>query len=234
MASSRPPRVRAYIGLGGNVGDAASALAAGVRAIEALPRVRLRAVSRLYATAPWGVVDQREFRNAVVVVETRLPPLELLAALKDMERAAGRSDGPRWGPRRLDLDLLVYGRHRITLERPPAARSLDADHDPERATRLLEVPHRDAGERLFVLAPLADLAPRLVPPGWHETVESARRRVAEREPAGSVRPVAHWDVMARGWAARQVIADVRPTRRRRTRRLSPSGAAGAPRGRRPR
>ena len=67
----------------------------------------------------------------------------------------------------------VFGRHRISVDRPPAARSIDADVDPAKAAKRLEVPHRDLGERLFVLAPLADLAPRLVPPGWHETVGDA-------------------------------------------------------------
>jgi 2-amino-4-hydroxy-6-hydroxymethyldihydropteridine diphosphokinase len=202
MAASRPPRVRAYIGLGGNVGDAATTLADGIRSIAALPGVRLRAVSRLYATAPWGVVDQPEFRNAVVAVETRLPPLELLAALKELERAAGRSDGPRWGPRSLDLDLLVYGRRRLAVERPPEARSLDADRDAARAARLLDVPHRDAGERLFVLAPLADVVPGLVPPGWGRTVETARRRVAASAPPNSVRAIARWDGPTGRWRGR--------------------------------
>jgi 2-amino-4-hydroxy-6-hydroxymethyldihydropteridine diphosphokinase len=210
MAASPRPRVRAYIGLGGNVGDAEAALAAGVRAVAALPGVRLRAVSRLYATAPWGVVDQPEFRNAVVAIETRMAPLELLTALKGVERAAGRRAGPRWGPRPLDLDLLVYGRQRIAVERPSDARSLDADRDTERAARLLEVPHRDAGERLFVLAPLADLAPRLVPPGWSTTVETARRRVAATEPDESVRPIGAWDGSAGTWWVSRAAAAAAP------------------------
>jgi len=70
---------------------------------------------------------------------------------------------------------------------PPGARSIDAGHDPEKASRLLEVPHPRMAERLFVLAPLADIAPRLVPPGWHETIESARRRRAAIEGPDAVR-----------------------------------------------
>jgi 2-amino-4-hydroxy-6-hydroxymethyldihydropteridine diphosphokinase len=199
MAASRSRRVRAYIGLGGNVGDPEATLAGAVRALAALPDVGLRAVSPLYATAPWGVTDQPEFRNAVVAVDTRRGPLDLLVALKDLERAAGRTVGARWGPRPLDLDLLVYGRRRLALERPASGRSLEADRDPERATRLLEVPHRDAAHRLFVLAPLADLAPGLRPPGWGETVETARRRVAAAEPAGTVRRLGDWDAANRRW-----------------------------------
>jgi 7,8-dihydro-6-hydroxymethylpterin-pyrophosphokinase len=85
------------------------------------------------------------------------------------------------------------------VERPPEARSIDAAADPDKAARRLEVPHRDARERLFVLAPLADLAPGLVPPGWSETVESARRRVAAGEPADAVRVVGSWDEVRGRW-----------------------------------
>ena len=99
----------------------------------------------------------------------------------------------------LDLDLLVYGHQRIHLERPPEARSLEAETDPTKAARLLEVPHRDLGERLFVLAPLADLAPRLVPPGWHETVATRRRAVAATEAPDAVRLDGTWDPGRRAW-----------------------------------
>jgi 7,8-dihydro-6-hydroxymethylpterin-pyrophosphokinase len=86
----------------------------------------------------------------------------------------------------------------VALERRSEARSLDADRDPAKATRWLEVPHRDLGRRLFVLAPLADLAPRLVPPGWDRTVETRRRLVASAEPPDSVRAVARWEGGAQG------------------------------------
>lgn len=192
MPHRRPRRVRAYIGLGANLGNPAATLARVVIDLDGVSGLRVRGVSRLYATAPWGVADQPEFRNAVVAVDTTLEPLALLGELKRLEAAAGRVAGERWGPRLLDLDLLVHGRARVALERPPEARSLDAEVDPARAARLLEVPHRDLGRRLFVLAPLADLAPRLVPPGWHETVATRRRSVAEGEPPDAVRPVATW------------------------------------------
>jgi 2-amino-4-hydroxy-6-hydroxymethyldihydropteridine diphosphokinase len=158
-----------------------------------LPGASLRGVSALYATAPVGVTDQPTFYNAVVAIDVPLGPdpatgaLALLVAVKRLERAFGRRDRERWGPRELDLDLLVFGRHRIDVERPAEARSAD----PSRPTDLV-VPHRLAGERLFVLAPLADLAPRLVPPGWRETVETARRRREAVEGADAVRPIASW------------------------------------------
>jgi 2-amino-4-hydroxy-6-hydroxymethyldihydropteridine diphosphokinase len=198
-------RVRAYIGLGANVGDAATTLAWAVEAIAGLPRVRLRGVSPLYVTAPWGVTDQPDFHNAVVAVDVPAGPdpaagaLELLGELKMLERIGGRRVRGRWGPRELDLDLLVFGRHRILVDRPAEARSIEEAVDPDKAARRLEVPHRDAGERLFVLAPLADLAPRLLPPGWDETVETRRRRMAATEPAEAVRMIARWDATRRGW-----------------------------------
>jgi 2-amino-4-hydroxy-6-hydroxymethyldihydropteridine diphosphokinase len=198
--------IRAYIGLGANLGDAAQSLANGIAALDALPGVAVRAVSRLYATAPWGLTDQPVFRNAAVAVDVRGDPgdpesgaLALLGSLKRLEREGGRRPRERWGPREIDLDLLVYGRHRIDVERSPDARSTDAPIDSAKAAKRLEVPHRDLGKRLFVLAPLADLAPRLVPPGWHETIESRRRHIAAAETPGSVRPVGEWDPTRRRW-----------------------------------
>jgi 2-amino-4-hydroxy-6-hydroxymethyldihydropteridine diphosphokinase len=198
-------RVRAYIGLGANVGDPERTLGEAVHALAAIPGARLRGVSRLYATAPVGLTDQPDFRNAVVALDAPAGDdpgtgaLAMLTRLKDLERAFGRRRRRRWGPRELDLDLLVFGRSRIKLERPDAARSMDAATDPVKAAQLLEVPHPAAADRLFVLAPLADLAPRLVPPGWHETVETARRRQAVIEGPTAVRPVGTWDIGMGGW-----------------------------------
>jgi 2-amino-4-hydroxy-6-hydroxymethyldihydropteridine diphosphokinase len=200
--------VRAYIGLGANVGDAAATLAGAVVSLDDLPAVRVRGVSRLYATEPWGVPDQPEFRNAAVALDMTVlgtdptaAALVLLGRLKTLERAAGRRRRRRWGPRELDLDLLVFGRHRISVERPAEARSVDAESDPAKAAKRLEIPHRDLGKRLFVLAPLADVSPRLVPPGWSDTVETRRRRLAATEPPGSVRVVGVWDADRRAWRA---------------------------------
>ncbi len=200
----RAPRVRAYVGLGSNLGDAAATLAAGIRVLAALPGVRLVAVSRLYATAPVGVVDQPEFRNAVVALDVPAGPgpatgaLALLVALKGLERAFGRGAGERWGPRELDLDILVLGRHAIRVERPAAARS----DEPARADAgWLIVPHAAAKERLFVLAPLADLAPGLRPPGWGETVATACARAEGSEGPQAVRAIAHWDARDGAWTA---------------------------------
>jgi 2-amino-4-hydroxy-6-hydroxymethyldihydropteridine diphosphokinase len=195
--------VRAYVGLGANLGDAAGTLAAGIHALGALHGARLVGVSRLYATAPVGVLDQPEFRNAVVALDVPAGPdpptgaLALLVALKGLERAFGRRERERWGPRELDLDLLVFGSHEIRVERPAEARS----DDPTRSlVQWLEVPHAGARERLFVLAPLADLAAGLRPPGWGETVARARARAATAEGPGAARPIAAWDPASGSWA----------------------------------
>ena len=180
-------RVRSYIGLGANVGDAQATLTDAVAALGALPGTRLRGVSRLYRTTPVGVTDQPDFLNGVVALDAPAGAdavsgaTELLVALKELERRFGRRRRGRWGPRELDLDLLVFGRARLAIERPPEGVPLSAAVDPGAAARLLEVPHPAMPDRLFVLAPLADLAPGLVPPGWHETVGTAamRRRAIE-------------------------------------------------------
>lgn len=202
--------VRAYVGLGGNVGDAERTLTAAVHALGALHDVRLRGVSRLYATAPVGVTDQTEFRNAVVALDVPAGPdpergaLALLLALKGLERAFGRQARQRWGPRELDLDLLLFGERRLRVQRPVAVR----DQDPARSgdVRWLEVPHPSAAERLFVLAPLADLAPDLLPPGWTETVAVACRRRADIEGHAAVRPLGTWSATDDRWLPGEMAA----------------------------
>ena len=210
-------RVRAYIGLGANVGNTVDTLTAAVHALAALPRVRLAGVSRLYATLPVGVTDQPEFRNAVVALDVPSGPdpvtgaLALLVALKGLERAFGRRHGPRWGPRALDLDLLVFGRHAIRAERPLEASSSDRARSGDTdwaGAQWLAVPHASAHERLFVLAPLADLAPGLRPPGWGESVATARKRAELREGPAAVRPIAEWDQATRAWEPQDPAAVV--------------------------
>jgi 2-amino-4-hydroxy-6-hydroxymethyldihydropteridine diphosphokinase len=191
-------RVRAYIGLGANVGDARATLTGAVAALGALPGARLRAVSRLYRTRPVGVEDQADFLNAVAALDVPAGPdpatgaTALLVALKQLERAFGRRKGRRWGPRELDLDLLLFGRARLAIERPPAGMPATAAVDPGAAARLLELPHPSMAERLFVLAPLAEIAPRLVPPGWRTTVGTAARARESIEGPGAVEAIATW------------------------------------------
>jgi 2-amino-4-hydroxy-6-hydroxymethyldihydropteridine diphosphokinase len=180
--------VRAYVGLGANLGDREATLAAAVGAIEGTAGLRVRAVSPLYATRPVGPPGQPEYRNAVAAVDVRAygPPeaaaVGLLRTLKAIEQTFGRKPRRRWAPREIDLDLLIFGRHAFSVANPP-----------------LTVPHPLARERLFVIAPLRDLVPRLRPPGWHETVESAYRRQLSVEGRDAVRLVGTWDAAASRW-----------------------------------
>jgi 2-amino-4-hydroxy-6-hydroxymethyldihydropteridine diphosphokinase len=192
--------VRAYLGLGANLGDAQATLVWAVGAISGSAGVRVRRVSRLYATRPVGVEDQPTFYNAAVSLDVRVATgfvddaLRLLERLKALEREAGRRHRRRWGPRELDIDLLIFGRHAIHVPRTEAARS----SDPARAdVQWLDVPHEAAAERAFVLAPLADLAPGLVPPGWGVSVAVALRRQLALEGSDAIRVVGDW-VAARG------------------------------------
>jgi 2-amino-4-hydroxy-6-hydroxymethyldihydropteridine diphosphokinase len=138
---------RAYVGVGTNLGDRAAMVRAAVERLRAEPGVEVVAVSSVRETDPVGILDQPPFLNAAVRVETDLSARELLDRLLGIERRLGRTrEGPRFGPRTIDLDLLVYGDARI--EEPG-----------------LEVPHPRLHERLFALEPLADLDPDLVVPG---------------------------------------------------------------------
>ncbi len=136
----------AYIGVGSNLGDPRARVLAAFEALGALPSTQLIARSRLYRTRPFGPVPQGDFINAVAGVLTQLPAQQLLEGIRAIEAAAGRVREEHWGPRTLDLDLLVYGAERIV-------------------TAELTVPHPGIAERGFVLAPLADIAPTLDVPG---------------------------------------------------------------------
>jgi 2-amino-4-hydroxy-6-hydroxymethyldihydropteridine diphosphokinase len=136
---------RAYVGLGSNLGDREESL---LRAVDLLrERIEVSAVSSFRETEPWGYVDQPAFLNAAVEVETELGPRELLEVLLEVERVLGRTrEGPRYGPRTIDIDLLLYGDE--VVDEPG-----------------LTVPHPRLHERRFALEPLAELDPELVVPG---------------------------------------------------------------------
>jgi 2-amino-4-hydroxy-6-hydroxymethyldihydropteridine diphosphokinase len=137
--------VTVYIGLGSNLDDSQSLLASARQAIADLVGVREIAFSSLYRSAPLGPVDQPDYVNAVMAVETSLAPQDLLAALHRIERSHGRvRTGLRWGPRTLDLDILLYG-------------------DEQLQGDALTVPHPGLAEREFVLYPMAEIAPPDLP-----------------------------------------------------------------------
>lgn len=159
--------VVAFVGLGSNVGDRVGHLHLAIRAMEAIPETSVVRISRLMETPAWGPVAQPDYLNAVAEVRTACAPRELLVALLTIEREHGRdrTSGVRWGPRTLDLDLLVYGDR--VIEEPG-----------------LRVPHPRMAERRFVLEPLAELAPELVIPGTAKTVREHLAEVVKDAPAG--------------------------------------------------
>jgi 2-amino-4-hydroxy-6-hydroxymethyldihydropteridine diphosphokinase len=148
--------IPAYVGIGSNLGDSRARVEAAFDALDAVGDTRLVARSRLYRTRPFGPVQQGDFINAAAGLLTRLSAQQLLAALRAIEAGQGRVRAERWGPRTLDLDLLVYGDHRI-------------------AEAELVVPHPGIAERGFVLAPLNDIAPALDVPGMGRIEELLRR-----------------------------------------------------------
>ena len=139
-------RTTAYIGLGANLGDREATLRRALELLDGRPGITVAAVSTLRETDPVGRLDQPRFLNGAARLETDLPPRALLDALLDVERELGRERTVRWGPRTVDLDLLVHG-------------ELELDEDG------LTVPHPRLHERRFALEPLAELAPGLVVPG---------------------------------------------------------------------
>lgn len=155
----------AFIGLGGNVGDPVANLRAAVHRLMTVPRSRVVSVSRFYRTPAWGQENQPHFVNAAVAIETALPPRALLDELLNIERDFGReraAEGSgRWGPRTLDLDILLYGDREID--------------EPG-----LSVPHPYLHERAFALVPLLDLVSDIEIPGRG----SARRALMQVGGAG--------------------------------------------------
>lgn len=143
----------AYLGIGSNLGDRAGHIQLALEEINELDQTRVVTASRVIETAPVGPIEQGAYLNAVASIETGLSPRGLLEALQAIERAHGRvrDREERWGPRTLDLDILVY-----------ADRMID---EPG-----LTIPHPRLHERRFVLGPLAEIAAELIVPGLHQTV----------------------------------------------------------------
>lgn len=150
-----------YIGIGSNIGSKEQNC---LQAIELLQQKRLKVLARssLYQTSPIGYSDQDWFINCVIKAQTDLSPADLLTLLKSLEKAMGREEGPKWGPRLIDLDILLYDN--LILEEGG-----------------LSIPHKHLTERLFVLEPLAEMEATLIHPGLGVSIWEFYRKVKSDE-----------------------------------------------------
>ncbi len=153
----------AVLGLGGNIGDTRDLMREAIERLAQHPEIEVQQVSALYRTPPWGKTDQPPFLNAAIRIETRFPPAALLAAVLDIEKGLGRERSERWGPRTIDIDILLYGKNAV--DQPG-----------------LRIPHPRLTERAFALAPLVDVMPEAEIAG-----RPARKWLAESDRAGMER-----------------------------------------------
>ena len=160
-----------YLGLGANLGDRRGNLSAALRGIE--PAVRVNAVSSLYETAPVGPQDQPAYYNAACRGATSMTPRALLDHVKAVERELGRSEGPRWGPREIDIDILLFGEEVVEEEG-------------------LTVPHPELANRAFVLAPLAEIAAVLLHPLLGKSIGDLAAVVDQTDVRMEAGPGWHW------------------------------------------
>lgn len=159
----------AFLGLGSNLGDRVANLRQARRCLDATNGIRVRDVSSIYETEPWGITEQPKFLNCAVAIETSLEPAQLLESVKNIERDMGRVATIRYGPRLIDIDILLYGDSVIDSETPD-----------------LKIPHVRMVERAFVLVPLAEVAGEV----WHPTALAPIAVLADRiEDRGGVQ---HW------------------------------------------
>lgn len=153
--------VLVYIGLGSNMGNRSDYLRNGLAQIEDLDEIRVEKISSIYETEPVGYLNQEKFLNCVVQLKTSMPPLRLLAAVKEIEKKQNRRQKARWGPRTLDLDILFYGSFRMNL--------------PE-----LTIPHPEAHKRRFVMVPLCEISPDFKPFAGTKTISQLLNECQDR------------------------------------------------------
>lgn len=153
------PFISAYLGLGSNLGNKRQNLLKAINLLNQTGRVKIIKQSRFYKIKPVGVINQPDFLNAVIKIKTNLPPRELLKTVKKIEREMGRLPGRRWGPRLIDIDILLYGDYILT-------------------TASLTIPHRHLHKRDFVLKPLCEIAPRVIHPLFRKTAKALYKNYA--------------------------------------------------------
>lgn len=157
-------KVSAFLGLGSNLGDRAGNIKEALRRLSEIPGIKVEKVSSLYETEPMGLLEQPNFINAVAKIKTNLSPTDLLAAVLKIEHGIGRVRTVRWGPRIIDIDILMYNNVSI--------------NTPE-----LIIPHPRMQERAFVMIPLYEIAPDLRLQdgrGIREAVESLRGQTVHK------------------------------------------------------
>ena len=157
--------MRVFISIGSNLGDRVANCREAVRRLAGYDGLRVVKTSSLYETEPWGVTDQGPFINAAVEIDTGLAPDALIDLLKGVEAGMGRTEGRRWGPRLIDLDIIFYG-----------------DRVVDEAS--LKVPHPSADERAFVLVPLNEIAPGFTHPASGRKVSELLRVLPDSEKSG--------------------------------------------------
>ena len=160
--------MRVHLSLGSNLGHRQAQIEAALQSIDQFKDTRLETVSAYYETAPLGGVEQPDFINVAATIETALKPLELLDATQSVERQAGRVRRIHWGPRELDIDIILWGAQVLNSER-------------------LTLPHPLFRERAFVLAPLAEISPDAVDPVTGKTIAELAQST---EVQGAVRRMA--------------------------------------------
>ena len=150
----------AYIGFGSNIGDRLKHLQNAIHALSKTEGINLQEISSVYKTDPVGYEAQGQFLNGVAAIQTSLSPLSLLHTLKEIETVIGRQHRIRWGPREIDLDILIYGNLCVQTEK-------------------LVIPHPEMHLRDFVLVPLVEIAPDLVHPVFQETIQTLLERLED-------------------------------------------------------
>lgn len=160
---------RAYIAVGSNLGNRKTHILSGIQALKVHPLIKLKKVSKMIVTEPYGGVEQEDFLNGALEIETLLEPEELLEALHQVENAEGRERIVRWGPRTLDLDILFYDR--LCYE-----------------SETLVIPHVDLENRVFVLKPMSEIAPYFRHPISKKTMMGLLKELEQKTEEDSVRP----------------------------------------------